>query len=138
VEGERHAAAWWAETLRENAAGPVAAVVTELAVAPLPEDRPEALGNYARGVLLSLIQMGLTRQIADLRGRLQRTAPDSEEAVQIFAELVALEDRRHAMRAEDRRLGVGSGAVRRRARRRPGRAVRGPAGSAVDDRRRVA
>lgn len=101
VEGERHAAAWWAETLRENAAGPVAAVVTELAVAPLPEDRPEALGNYARGVLLSLIQMGLTRQIADLRGRLQRTAPDSEEAVQIFAELVALENRRHAMRAED-------------------------------------
>ena len=101
LDGERHAAAWWAETLRENAAGPVAAVVTELAVAPLPEDRPEALGNYARGVLVSLIQMGLTRQIADLRGRLQRTEPDSADAVQIFSELVALENRRHALRAED-------------------------------------
>ncbi len=101
TEGERHAAGWWTETLRENAMGPVAGVITELAVAPLPEDRPEALGNYARGVLLSLIQMGLTRQIADLRGRLQRTEPDSEESVQVFAELVALENRRRALRAED-------------------------------------
>ena len=100
-QGERHAATWWTEMLRENAGGPVAGVITELAVAPLPEDRPEALGNYARGVLLSLIQMGLTRQIADLRGRLQRTAPDSEESVQVFSELVALENRRRALRAED-------------------------------------
>ena len=52
-------------------------------------------------MLLSLIQMGLTRQIADLRGRLQRTEPDSEEAVRVFSELVALENRRHALRAED-------------------------------------
>ncbi|QDB78946.1 DNA primase [Georgenia sp. 311] len=100
-QGERHAAAWWTEMLRENAGGPVAGVVTELAVSPLPEDRPEALGNYARGVLLSLIQMGLTRQIADLRGRLQRTAPDSEESVQVFSELVALENRRRALRTDD-------------------------------------
>ncbi|WP_324651166.1 DNA primase [Georgenia sp. H159] len=101
ADGERHAATWWTETLRENAVGPVGGVITELAVSPLPEDRPEALGNYARGVLLSLIQMGLTRQIADLRGKLQRTEPDGEEAVRIFAELVALENRRRALRAED-------------------------------------
>jgi len=100
TDGERHAATWWTETLRENAIGPVAGVITELAVAPLPEDRPEALGNYARGVLLSLVQMGITRQIADLRGRLQRTEPDSEEAVRVFSELVALENRRHALRED--------------------------------------
>ena len=100
ADGERHAASWWTETLRENSVGPVAGVITELAVAPLPEDRPEALGNYARGVLLSLIQMGLTRQIADLKGRLQRTPPDSEEAVALFGELVAMENRRRALRED--------------------------------------
>src|SRR5690625_3408436 len=78
TEAERQAAAWWAEQVRENAAGPVAGIMTELAVAPLPADRPEALAGYAQGVLMSLMHMGLTRQIADLRGQLQRTDPDDE------------------------------------------------------------
>ena len=100
TDGPRQAAGWWAEAVRENAVGPVHGVVTELAVAPLPEDRPDALGNYARGVLISLIQMGLTRQIADLRGRLQRTDPDDAAAVTIFSDLVAMENRRRALRNE--------------------------------------
>ncbi len=96
-----HAASWWAEQVRENAVGPVAGVITELAVAPLPEDRPEALGAYARGVLLALIEMGVTRQIADLKGRLQRTEPTDPTYGEVFAELVALESRRRALRVEE-------------------------------------
>ncbi|MEE6295148.1 DNA primase [Georgenia wangjunii] len=96
-----HAAAWWSEQVRENAVGPVAGVITELAVAPLPADREEALGGYARGVLLSLIEMGVTRQIADLKGRLQRADPADPDYAQLFGDLVSLESRRRALRADE-------------------------------------
>ncbi|TRW46887.1 DNA primase [Georgenia yuyongxinii] len=96
-DAARHAAAWWAEQVRENAVGPVAGVITELAVTPLPEDRPDALAGYAQGVLVALIRMGLTRQIADVKGRLQRTDPADSAYQQVFADLVALESRRRAL-----------------------------------------
>jgi len=95
-----HAAAWWAEQVRENAVGPVAGVITELAVAPLPEDRPDALAGYARGVLVALIRMGLTREIADVKGTLQRTDPADPGYGQIFAELMELENRRRSLSQE--------------------------------------
>lgn len=93
----------WVERVREEAAGPVSALVTELAVTPLPEDRPDALDDYVRGVVGGLIDLGLTRQIADARGRLQRMDPEADaEAYQAaFAELVAVEGRRRALRQQD-------------------------------------
>ncbi|MFC7405998.1 DNA primase [Georgenia alba] len=91
------ASGWWAEELRENSVGPVAGVITELAVAPLPEDRPEALAAYARGVLVALLRMGLTRQIADVKGTLQRTDPQDARYGEVFAELMELENRRRAL-----------------------------------------
>ncbi|SED99626.1 DNA primase [Ruania alba] len=94
--GER-AAALWAEQVREAADGPVAVLVTELAVSPLPEDRPEALGQYARGVLVALLKMGITRQIADAKGRLQRMDPDDPAYAETFSELLTLEDRRRTL-----------------------------------------
>ncbi|WP_193314861.1 DNA primase [Georgenia thermotolerans] len=96
-DAARHAAGWWAEQVRENAVGPVAGVITELAVAPLPEDRPEALSGYARGVLVALIRMGLTREIADVKGRLQRTDPNDPAYADVFAALMELENRRRAL-----------------------------------------
>jgi DNA primase len=95
-----HAAAWWAEQVRENAVGPVSGVITELAVAPLPEDRPESLAGYAQGVLVALIRMGLTREIADVKGRLQRTDPTDPGYGQIFADLMELENRRRSLSQE--------------------------------------
>ncbi|PFG41309.1 DNA primase [Georgenia soli] len=95
-----HAAARWAEQVRENAVGPVAGVITELAVAPLPEDRPDALAGYARGVLVALIRMGLTREIADVKGTLQRTDPGDPTYAQIFAQLMELENRRRSLSGE--------------------------------------
>ena len=93
----------WLERVREEAAEPVRGIVTELAVTPLPEDRPDAIEDYVRGVVGALLDVLLTRQIADLRGRLQRTDPDRDaDAYQAaFGELVALEQRRRALRTRD-------------------------------------
>ena len=84
----------------EEAAEPVRALVTELAVAPLPEDRPEALEGYVKGVVLRLVEIGFTRHIADLRGRLQRMDAEADPAAYqaAFAELVEVEGRRRNLR----------------------------------------
>ena len=93
----------WLERVREEAAGPVEGLVTELAVTPLPEDRPDAIEDYVRGVVGGLVDLGLTRQIADARGRLQRMDPEKDaDAYRVaFAELVAIEGRRRALRDRD-------------------------------------
>lgn len=93
------AAAQWAEEVLD-AAGPVAPMVTELAVAPLPEDRPEAIGGWARGVLVALIRLGLNRQIGEVKARLQRTEPDDPVYQTTFAELLELEQRRRALQGQ--------------------------------------
>ncbi|MFI2752433.1 DNA primase [Cellulomonas sp. P22] len=90
----------WVARVQEEAAGPVTGLVTELAVAPLPEDRPAALADYVRGVVLALVEIGFTRHIADLRGRLQRMDSTADPAgyQAAFAELVAVEARRRTLR----------------------------------------
>jgi DNA primase len=90
----------WAATVREAAAEAVVPLVTELAVAPLPEDRPAALGAYARGVLGALVEMGVTRKIADARSLLQRTDPADPAYAEIFAELIRQEQQRRALRPD--------------------------------------
>jgi len=97
--GERGSAAW-VERVQEEAAGPVSSLVTELAVAPLPEDRPAVLPDYVRGVVLAVLEIGFTRHIAELRGRLQRmdAADDPASYQSLFSELIALENRRRTLR----------------------------------------
>lgn len=89
----------WVEGVREEAASTVAPLVTELAVTPLPEDRPDAIDGYVTGVVARLVELGLTRQIADARGRLQRSSPEDPAYQATFTELVELEGRRRAVRA---------------------------------------
>lgn len=91
------AAATWAEQVRGLAEGPVGVLVTELAVAPLPQDRAEELGGYARGVLTALLRMGMTRQVADVKGRLQRMDPNDPAYAEAFTDLVRLEERRRLL-----------------------------------------
>jgi DNA primase len=92
----------WVEKVSSEAAAPVRPLLTELAVTPLPEDRPGSIETYVRGVVGALIDLGLTREIADARGRLQRMDPDREPAAyqDAFAALIATENRRRALRAE--------------------------------------
>jgi DNA primase len=93
------ATAWVGQVL-EQAATPVQPLVTELAVAPLPEDRAEVLPVYVRDVVLRLVEVGYTRRIADLRGGLQRMDATADPAAYqaAFAELIALEQARRTLR----------------------------------------
>ncbi|WP_263118939.1 DNA primase [Cellulomonas fimi] len=95
-----HGAAAWVEAVREQAAGPVHSLITRLAVEPIPEDRPDRLPGYARGLVMALVELALTRHIADLRGRLQRMDAAAEPAAQreLFQQLLAAEDQRRSLR----------------------------------------
>ena len=94
---EAAAAVRWAESVRASAVEPVAHAVTELAVAPLPEDRADGVAAFGRGVLASLARLHLTRQIGEVRGRLGRMEATDAAYPAVFAELLDLESRRRAL-----------------------------------------
>jgi len=86
----------WAEQILENA-GPVAPLITELAVTPLPHDQPDYVGDWARGVVNALARLVLTREIGELKARLSRTDPADESYSAIFTELLEVEKRHRAL-----------------------------------------
>ena len=90
----------WVGAVIEEAGENLRPLVTELAVAPLPEDRPESLDGYVKGVVRSLVEMGFTRHIAELRGRLQRMDAEADPVAYraAYAELVEVEGRRRNLR----------------------------------------
>jgi DNA primase len=90
----------WVAKVAEEAGEMLAGTVTELAVTPLPHDRPDTIGNYARSVLARMLEMSLTRDIGEMRGRMQRAGEGTEQAQEAFAEIVRLEGRRRALRDE--------------------------------------
>lgn len=99
-EGNALGAGHWVEAVAEQAAEPVRALVTQLAVAPLPEDRENVVGGYVSGVVRGLVDLGLTRRIADAKSRLQRLDPsgDADAYQAAFAQLLALETERRTLR----------------------------------------
>ncbi|OLT54014.1 DNA primase [Cellulosimicrobium sp. CUA-896] len=102
-EGVPLGASRWVEAVAEQAAEPVRALVTQLAVAPLPEDRENVVGGYVAGVVRGLVDLGLTRRIADAKSRLQRLDPsaDTDGYQAAFAHLLALEAERRTLREGD-------------------------------------
>jgi DNA primase len=86
----------WIEAVRENAPGPVADFVTELAVSPLPAQSEEALAGYATGVLLHVAELELTRRIGELKSRVQRLG-SGDAATQAYHDLFEAEARRRAL-----------------------------------------
>ena len=90
----------WVESVTEQAPGTVAPLVTELAVAPVPEDRESVIGAYVADVVRALVDLGLTRRIADAKSRLQRLdqEKDPEAYQQAFTDLLAIEQQRRALR----------------------------------------
>lgn len=92
----------WVERVREAAAGPVQELVTELAVTPLPVDTPDMLQGYADGIVRSLLDLGITRQIADRMSRLHRLDPaqDPDAYHAVSSELLELQTRQRALRAD--------------------------------------
>jgi DNA primase len=92
----------WIEAVRE-ACGDLAAkaLVGELAVEPLRVDGgPDP---YYVGVQMSRLQLfAVNRRIADVKSRLQRINPvtNAEEHLQLFGELVSLEQHARALREQ--------------------------------------
>lgn len=86
------AGSWFVDLVASNAEPEVAAAMSQIAVAPLPESRPDRMWFYARGIILSLLRLGVTRQIGEVRARLQRTDPADPAYETLFARLMALEE----------------------------------------------
>lgn len=80
----------------------VRAYVRELTMDPLRSAAAtdDALRNYGSAVISRLLEMDATRRIVELKGRLQRTNPVTDEAAygRMFADLLALEQYRRGLR----------------------------------------
>ena len=99
-KAEEAAAGWYVERVIENADDVVGRAVAQLAVETLPESRPDRVERYVWGIAVSLIRQGITRQIGDLRSRLQRTPPDDPQYSALFSRLIELEEQRRACDAQ--------------------------------------
>ncbi|WP_277211415.1 DNA primase [Isoptericola croceus] len=90
----------WVETVVTEAGDAVGPLVTELAVAPVPEDRESVIAAYVADVVRKVIDLGLTRRIADAKSRVQRLDPagDAEAYRAAFQRLVTIENERRELR----------------------------------------
>lgn len=91
----------WTDSMMEEAPEIIGSVLTELIVAPLPQDDPERLRDYARGVVIALVRMGLTRQIGHVKAKLGRLDSESDDYAEAFRELLVLEEKRRALGRPD-------------------------------------
>jgi DNA primase len=87
----------WTQTVLAEAPVTVSSVVSELAVVPLPSGSEEELARYAAAVVLKVAETEATREIGNLRSRVQRMEPDHAEYQSTYAELFALEARRRSL-----------------------------------------
>ncbi|QTX04849.1 DNA primase [Agromyces archimandritae] len=80
---------------------PFAGLVTQLAVAPIPQRGEADPAGYVRGVLTSVVDRELLRQKQELLGRLQRSDRSDAEAFRALQQaLVGIERDRRALRPE--------------------------------------
>jgi DNA primase len=78
----------------------VATLVTELAVEPMPVDDavPDAVTRYVDSVVHRMHEIAVTRRLASVKARLQRTDPGDSMYPKVFAELMSLEKARRDLR----------------------------------------
>lgn len=91
----------WIETLRDAADEAAGAAISGMAVAPLPAATAEDQRRYAEGVLVALLRLTISRNIAEVRMALSQADPSSPEYSELFAELIELETSRRAIGTED-------------------------------------
>ncbi len=91
----------WLERVAAEAPPQYAGVIRELAIAPIPQRKPELLGDYARAVVVSLLDRDLLSLKAELVARMQRIGDPSDPASRrIQEQLAALELARRSLRAD--------------------------------------
>jgi DNA primase len=88
----------WVRQVREQAPAALGGLVSELSVAPLPEDRDDRLAAYATAVVLRMAELAEASRIIDLRARVQRLSGEEDGYQEAFAELLAAETRRRSLR----------------------------------------
>lgn len=89
----------WLASVVDAAPGPYQGLVTELAIAPMPQRKPEQLAAYARDVVVSLLERDLLSLKSELVARLQRAGHAGEsDSRRIQEQLVALEQARRGLR----------------------------------------
>ncbi len=88
----------WVNRVAEEVGEALAPTVSRLAVSPIPFDKPRELATYATSVINRIRDLSLTRQIASVRGRMQRIGAGQDGHAEAFAELVALEGERRKLR----------------------------------------
>ena len=88
----------WAEAVRDEAPSAIAPLVTQLAVTPLPADTDDALARYAASVVLRLAEVEVSRRVGVMRSRVQRLDATDPAAAEAFADLLAAESERRALR----------------------------------------
>ncbi len=98
--GVRAAGSDWVARVAEEAGEDLASAINELAVTPLPHDRPETVAAYAGSVMGKVLDGHLTRRIGELRGAMKRAGEGTEDASRIFGEIIALEAKRRGLRAD--------------------------------------
>ena len=98
--GVREAGPDWITRVLEQAPEELASTINGLAVTPLPHDKAETLGLYARSILAKVLDAQLTRRVGELRGSMQRAGEGTDEYWRIFGDITALETRRRSLRAE--------------------------------------
>ena len=91
--------AGWLVQLQADSPEQLVQVISALSAAPLPASTEAEVRNYGSGIMVSLLRMVITRRIADVKGRLQRAPEGSDEARDLFAQVVELESRKRALGA---------------------------------------
>ncbi|MFV0458485.1 MAG: DNA primase [Actinomycetales bacterium] len=99
--GPAGAGADWVDRVTEAAPDMMRSTIVELAVADLPERRPEHLGALADGLLRGVRQRQLLRERAEAYSRLQRAeaAGDHQAVASASAEMMRLQRAEHDLRA---------------------------------------
>lgn len=91
----------WLDRIQNDLPQDFKPLVTQLAVAPLPQKNDDQTQTYCRGVVVSLIERDLVRRKSELVGRLQRTSVDQGEiSREIQRELLELETKRRQLRED--------------------------------------
>ena len=91
----------WLDTVLESAPESHRGLARELAIAPMPQRRPELIAAYARDVVISLLDRDLLALKQELLARHQRIGDASDPgARRIQQQLVALEAARRGLREE--------------------------------------
>jgi DNA primase len=91
----------WLDRIVAEVPEPLANLVKQLAMAPLPERTEREVTRYVRDITVALVDRDLLRQKAELLGRLQRTDPANRDVYTILQrELVRVEAERRNLREE--------------------------------------